>query len=245
MRLGPKPPQRPEEISQALVASLREVLGADLLGVCLYGSAAVGRYRKGASDLNLLLLVTPEGAARPADLIPWAAKWAKARVASPLLVTREYLLASRDVFPIELLVMAAEHKCLWGENPLEGLAVDPRHLRLQLERELKGKLMALRTRLMASQGRRPELMEIVRQALPAFNALFKACLQLITGGFPLRPAEVLQTMEQRGMAVKAISRLQAVKEGRERPKTPELVALLQEACREIDTLSQAVDQFPA
>lgn len=185
--MGVKPPAQPEDIFEPLVEDLKKALGEDLLGVCLFGSAAAGRYQKGKSDLNLLLLLA-DNAEKPAGrLIFFYEKWRKANLASPLIVTPAYMRTSLDVFPIEFLTMAASHKCIYGEDALAGLKVKARHVRLQLERELKGKLMALRTRVMSSLGRRTAVMDLINEALPAFTALFQAFLHLTEGGFPTEP----------------------------------------------------------
>lgn len=236
-----KPPERPEDISGALVQDLAQALGTDLLSVCLYGSAAGGRYVKGKSDLNLLV-VTADGAGRVLSrLIPFCQKWAPAAVAPPLVVTPEYIRSSLDVFPIEFTVMAAQHQCLHGEDPLAGITVQPTDLRLQLERELKGKLTTLKTRLLASGSRPEALSALVREALPAFTALFQAWLKLTAGGFPAEPAAVLDALTAQGQEVQSFRTLAQVRAGALKPGPGELVSLLEGAASELSELCRRVD----
>lgn len=241
--MAKKPPQRPEDIFDELLQELKNALGTDLLSVVLFGSAATGRYVKGRSDMNLLIMVA-EGAQRTTSrLLPFVSKWAPAGVAPPLVMTPDYLAASTDVFPIEFLVMAATHKTLHGEDPLASLTLEPGHLRLQLERELKGKITALRTRLLASGGGARALTELSREALPAFVAFFQAYLELTTGGFPSDPAKVLQAVAQAGLKVDAFERLGKVRAREIKPSPPELVALWEDGIAELEVISHQVDRL--
>ncbi len=241
--MGRKPPQDPKDIFPELVEDLRQALADDLVSVTVFGSAAGGRYRKGHSDINLLVVVRDQAGNQPQRLIPFAKKWSSARVATPLLLTPTYLASSQDVFPLEFMVMAAEHQVLAGDDPLAGVDVQPRYLRLQLERELRGKLLNLRSRIISSQARKAELMILVGQALPALKALFKAYLQLTTGAFPNQPEEIMQAMARQGHRMESLNRLYQVRQGQIKAGTEELLKLLQGACEELQTLTREVDSL--
>ncbi len=163
--------------------------------------------------------------------------------ATPLLLTPTYLASSQDVFPLEFMVMAAEHLVLEGEDPLAGVEVQPRYLRLQLERELRGKLLNLRSRIISSQGRKDALLALVHQALPALKALFKAYLQLTSGGFPNQPEEIMQAMAQKGHQMQSLNQLYQVRLGRVKAGAGELLNLLQGTCEELQTLTREVDSL--
>jgi hypothetical protein len=241
--MAKKPPERPEDIQDELVQDLMTALGTDLEAVVLFGSAAAGRYVKGRSDMNLLVMVAAGAQRVTSRLLPFFTKWAPAGVAPPLVMSRDYLASSRDVFPIEFLVMSASHKVLHGEDPLAGLELEPAHLRLQLEREIKGKVTTLRMRLLASGGDAKALTELSREALPAFVAFFQAYLHLTTGGFPARPDEVLAAVTEAGLKVKAFTSLERVRAGQLKPSPPELVALWEEGLDELDEISRQVDRL--
>ncbi|MCA1906256.1 MAG: hypothetical protein LDL11_06685 [Desulfarculus sp.] len=239
MRL--KPPHRPEEITGALVEDLRALLGPDLIGVGLFGSAAGPRYRKGVSDINLMLLVSEAAGLRPSTLIPFCRKWAPARVATPLLLTPDYLATSRDVFPVELLALAHGLKMLQGPNPLANLTVDPGHLRLQLERELKGKLIALRTRIMAGGGE-PALTALTREALPAFGALLAALCHLLAGEYPQPAHLALERLAEHGVKVQAFRELDQLRHSQAQAPEGRLLALWEQALAELAAICHDLDQ---
>lgn len=238
-----KPPQRPEDIYGQITDDLKAALGPDLLGLCVFGSAAQGRYVQGVSDVNLLVLMSDGSHHRLKDLIPFCRKWAPAKVATPLVLTPGFARASQDVFPIEFLVMAAGHRPLFGQDPLAGLRPDPEKLRLQLERELRAKLMAIRSRLLRGGGQESALLDLAREALSAFTALFQALLHLTTGSFPLEPHQVMAAMVERGLGGKPFQGLARQAGSEKRAAAGEMMALWENALADLESIIATVDQL--
>jgi hypothetical protein len=69
------------------------------------------------------------------------------------------------------------HRLLLGESPFEGIHVDPRELRLQLEREAMGKLLQLRQGILAAGGDRKRLTALLESSLSTFMVIFRAVLR--------------------------------------------------------------------
>lgn len=241
-----KPPERPEDITPALAADLQVALGDELVSVTLFGSAASGRYRPGFSDINLLVVAGEAAANRPGLLGPFARKWAPARVSPPLVLTPDHLAQSRDTFPVEMLAMAHARRVLAGPDPLAGLEVEPRHLRLQLERELKAKLVTLRTRLIAAAGDEAALRQLTGEALPAFGALFQALARLLAGRYPPDPSQALLQLAAQGIKLEAFADLMDLRQqAPQAQKGGLLMALWEQALAELAALCQHVDEFKA
>jgi hypothetical protein len=173
-----KAPQRPEEIFQPLTADYRAAFGEGLESIILYGSGAGEAYTAGRSDLIFLLVLTEDAMDRLVKAVDAVARWKKQRVAVPLVMTRDYIRSSLDVYPIEFLDMKLQHILVYGEDVLEGMAFAPDNLRLQLERELKGKLLHLRQGYLDVEGKGTALRELLRVSLPAVLSAFKALLVL-------------------------------------------------------------------
>ena len=65
-------------------------------------------------------------------------------MAPPLLLDRRWIEDARDVFPIEFLELREHHVLLHGEtDPFADLPVNLDHLRLEVEQQLRGKLLHL------------------------------------------------------------------------------------------------------
>ncbi len=82
-------------------------------------------------------------------------------VAAPLLMSPEYIAASLDVFPLELLEIRHQLAHVVGEDHFSELVFEPRDIRLQCERELKSELIQIRQGVLAAAGRRGPLTPLV------------------------------------------------------------------------------------
>lgn len=159
-----------------LVAKLREAAGANLECVMLYGSAASGHFEEKHSDLNVLcILERLDGAALEA-LQPVATWWTGQRQPAFLLFTREELRRSADVFAIELLDIKTHHKLLHGQDCLAELDVPMNLHRIQLEHELRTKLIRLRQAYLAVAGQSRELLRLLTESVSSFMTLFRHTL---------------------------------------------------------------------
>ena len=157
---------------------LKTAHGDNLLSVVLFGSAASGEYTRKYSDFNLLVVLK---SLRVDDLnkaAPIVIPWVKSGNPPPLFFTLDRLKRSQDVFPIEFLDMRDRHKVLYGPDPLENLAIDESNLRLELEHELKGKMIKLREDYLLTGGKIPAVRDLVARAGSTFEILFLGVLRL-------------------------------------------------------------------
>ena len=163
---------------EQLVEQLKTALNDRLISAVLYGSAAAGDYVAGTSNYNVLLVLDRLGLAELDAVAKPALRWAKAGNRPPLLFTPDQLAASANVFPIKLLDMRQSHRVLFGEDPLADVTIEREHLRLQLERELKGHLLALRERYLLAGGNPRRVAELLTSTLSGFSVLFRGAAAL-------------------------------------------------------------------
>jgi hypothetical protein len=74
--------------------------------------------------------------------------------------------------------MKNKHILIYGENVLEPLKFKPEDLRLQIERELKGKLILLRNGYLEAGGSARQLRQLIARSITAFISIFNALLYL-------------------------------------------------------------------
>ena len=151
-----------------LVSQLRAAWGAALRSVVLYGSAATGEHIPNRSDYNVLVLVESLDVATLGAASAVARAWADAGNPPPLTMTEREWRGSSDIFPMEYADILERHRVLHGQPPFDGIEVQPKDLRLQLEHEAMGVLLKLRQGVLASGGdakRRIELMAASRSAV--------------------------------------------------------------------------------
>ena len=162
---------------------LEAALGENLVALLLFGSAARGTHVEGRSDLNLLLIVKDAGIARLHAATPVLAEWAKAGEPAPLIFAEHEWRSSTDVFPIEIEDMREAHRVLAGRDPFEGLVTRRADLRQELEHELRGKVLRLRTEFAAAAADGRALGRLLVHSAGTFFVLFRATLRL-KGGVP-------------------------------------------------------------
>ena len=86
--------------------------------------------------------------------------WGAQHLAAPLVFTPDYLRASLDTFPLELLEIQQQHRMLFGDDHFAPLEFAPADVRLQCERELKVLLMAVQQGVLTSSGREENLQRL-------------------------------------------------------------------------------------
>ena len=138
---------------EVFTQQIQKVLPKGLSSVILYGSAVAGDYFDKRSDYNILIIADQLGTPELKALSKPVLSWLKAGNPFSVLWTFERLQKSVDAFPIELLDIQQMHKVLYGEDIIAQLQVSRANLRLQVEHELKGKLLAIRENYCLTQGK--------------------------------------------------------------------------------------------
>jgi predicted nucleotidyltransferase len=187
-----KAPKDPQEILPDIVRDLKDLFADDLISIILYGSAASDDYVSGKSDINLMIVLSEAGIERIDQALDMVAGWEKRNVATPLFLTEAYIRTSLDVFPIEYLNFQNNHKLAYGKDILQHLSFDREFLRLQCEREIKGKLLILRAGFLQSRGKGKNLQPLIADSLGALIAIFNGLLHWKGIKLPQRHHNVIE-----------------------------------------------------
>lgn len=174
----------PAERLDRYAAELKAGMGDALASVVLYGSVARGEARAGLSDVNLLLLLRDAHRVTLARGAPVAQRWREEIGGVPLLFTPEEWRRSADAFPVEVADMQAHRRVLLGDDPLPGMSVERGNLRLQVERELRGKLIQLRRGIFVAADRPADLGRLLIGTAPAVATYLRALLRLAGDAVP-------------------------------------------------------------
>jgi hypothetical protein len=173
-----KSPKDPREIFPDVISDYRNIFGDDLVSIILYGSATGKDYRPGKSDINFMVVLSEEGIERLDRAFGVVKKWRKKGVAIPLFLTEAYVDTSLDVFPIEYINFQFDYVLVFGKDILKELTFKPEFIRLQCEREIKGKLLILRGAFLETSGKGRSIKGLIDQSVSAFIAIFEALLYL-------------------------------------------------------------------
>jgi hypothetical protein len=171
---------------------LRAAHGGDLVAVLLYGSAATGDAAAGATGARTLVVLKQ---VLPSDLRAArepVLEWVEGGHPPPVYFSEEEIANAADVFPIEFLDMMDNRRVLAGRDPFDGLAISTRHLRHQVEFELRGKLIRLRDLYIAASGDPRRLTSLLVESLGTFAKLFRFALRVSGDADPSDRREALR-----------------------------------------------------
>jgi len=239
-----KVPKNPEEIIEEITDDFKKVFSSDLVSIILYGSGASGHYIPGKSDINFLVVLSEGGIDNLDRAINTVARWRKRKVAIPVFMTKAEILSSLDSYPIEFLSMKKHYVLVYGEDVLSELFFAPRDLKLQFERELKGKILHLRRGLLETEGRAKRFRELIQTSFIAFISIFKALLYFKGIDIPPARRDIIQSVA-RVYSINADVFLKCadIKEGIDHVPASDVQTVFKDYMKEIEKLSDVIDRL--
>lgn len=232
---------------ETLVGDLRGLHGAALVAVLLAGESAGPEYRPRITPLSVVVVLAELGAETLRRTRTRVAAWRRQRIAVPLLLDAATIERSLDVFPLELLELRDRHQTLYGRcDQIEHLEVRLPYLRLEIEEQLRGKLLHLMSAYLETGSSPRALRRLLLDSQPGFAVLLRGLLRLRGGEGSPRPAdphELIGAVEtQLGVVLPALRRLDRVRRGREALARAELEPLFEAYLDDVRRLGQLVDQ---
>jgi len=232
----------PKEIFPDITNDYKAVFGDDFISLMLYGSAAGKDYRPGKSDINFMIVLSEDGIEHLDKAFEIVKKWRKKNVAIPVFLTEKYVETSTDVFPIEYLNFKNDYVLVYGKDILKDLSFKPEFIRLQCEREIKGKLLLLREVYLETSGKGRALKDVISQSIRAFVAIFKALLYVKGLELPAKTIEVIQaTALEFNLNSNVFEKLLDVKVENLKLSDEDMRRLFQAYLAEVRKLSKLVD----
>jgi predicted nucleotidyltransferase len=234
----------PENKITEFVTRLQKAAGENLESVILYGSAASGEYNADYSNVNLLAILKDTSLPKLLLLAPAVGAWTKQKHPAPLMITRDELERSADVFSIELLDMRRQHRVLYGPDLVANLQI-PMHLhRAQLEYELREKLILLRQRLLMEAPDEKHIWNILLRSVPAFATLFRHALIAQGQPAPATKREAVKALASAlGFDATAIERLLDIRDHRADRKQFRAEEIAAQYVAAVEQVTGAVDRM--
>jgi Nucleotidyltransferase domain len=164
------------QIVDEFVRRVREAGGTNVESVILFGSTVAGDFHEGLSNVNLLCVLGDTSFQALQALTAAAKWWDKQRQPPPLCMTRQEIERSTDVFTIELLDMKQHHRVVFGADVLSALQIPMDLHRVQVEYELREKLLLLRQHVLVASDNDSRLWDILLHSVPSFSTLFRHVL---------------------------------------------------------------------
>lgn len=235
-----------EEIKSKIdefVKRVREVGGSNVESVILFGSAVAGDFHPGVSNLNLFCVLRDCSFAALQALAPIAKWWDGQKQPPPLCMTRAELLRSTDVFTIELLDMQQHHQVLFGEDVVQGLKISMHVHRVQVEYELREKLILLRQQVLLAAGNESRLWDLLLHSVSSFGTLFRHALIALGDNSQSARWDAVQALSKRiGFDSSAIQKALDVREHKADRKKMDIKDLSARYLAAIEKVTAAVDE---
>jgi len=225
------------------VKRIREAAGSNLESLILFGSAVSGDFHSGLSNLNMFCVLRDCSFSALQALAPVTKWWEKQQQPPPLCMTRKELERSTDVFTIELLDMQQHHRVLFGEDVVQGLRISMHVHRVQVEYELREKLILLRQRVLSASGNSSQLWDLLLRSAPSFGTLFRhALIALGDSSQPGRRGAVEVLSKRAGFDGSALNQVLDVREHKTDPKKIDINELVARYLAAVEKVAAAVDE---
>jgi predicted nucleotidyltransferase len=231
-----------EKMLDEFVKRTREAGGANVESILLFGSAVTGDFRPGLSNLNVLCVLRDSSFQALRALTPAAKWWDKQKQPPPLCITRHELERTVDVFTIELLDMQQQHRVLYGEDAVKDLRIPMDLHRVQVEYELREKLVLLRQHILVASDSESRLSELLVRSAPSFTTLFRHALIALGGTPPATRREAVEVLAKRvGFDSSVILRVLDAREKKVELKKSDTSDLAAQYLAAVERVAAAVD----
>jgi hypothetical protein len=233
-----------ELTTEKFVTRLREAAGANLESVILFGSSVAGDFHPEFSNVNLFCVVRDASFPALQSLAPAVKWWDAQKQPPPLFMTRDEIERSADVFTIELMDVKLHHRVLFGENVFKDLSIPANLHRVQVEYELREKLMLLRQHLLLAAGNDSRMWELLTRSVSSFATLFRHALIVLGHNAPVGKREAVQALaRQVGFDASGMLQVLDVREKKSDRKMFDVADVFARYLAALELVTAAVDRM--
>ena len=165
-----------QPVINEVAGKLLENLNDNVLSILVYGSAAGVSYNPGISNINIAVIVKDLEFSILKQNLALIKSVRKHKIATPLFLTKEYVLNALDVFPVEFSEIKQQHRVIYGEDIFKDLDIPLKDVRLLCEQQVKGKLLHLRQAYLETG---PDAVVLKNLLIKTLNDLIPIFRQLI------------------------------------------------------------------
>ncbi len=221
-----------------IVSRLKIAHSGNLNSIIVYGSAVAAPGNVNKNDYHLLVITNTLTAEDLNDGKAAAKEWVKAGYALPIYFTVQEFVGSADVFAIEFRHMKRAYRVLHGEDLLTKIHPTKAHLRMQVEYEMRGKLLRLRSLYLPASDTTQSLTQLMTDSAYSFAQFMRPVLEILGEEPPLsRLIAVRQAGEKLKLDISPIEKILRIRES-ENPFTETEIHKL--FASYIDCLSQVI-----
>ncbi len=216
----------------------------DIISIYIIGSVITKSFNAKHSDINTLIVVK-ENKVEFFDFIAALGKnYGKKKIRAPLVMTQDYINRSLEVFPIEFLDMKLINQLVYGMDVLRDIKIEKADIRLQCERELKGKIQHLCQGYIKSMGNNKTLTDLFMGSLSGYFPLFRGILFLYDHEIPQVKGDVLYALNECcDIDINVFKTLMDVKAHNFYPQFSALKEVFKDLYRVLNAITKKIDEF--
>jgi len=187
----------PDEVKNKIFPYFKEFLALiqdNILSIVIYGSACGSDYLPKISDINSLVIFRQFEFSKLKKSLEVIARGISKRITAPLVLTKEDIQASVDIFPIEFLEMKENHVLIYGEDVLTSLDIPQKYLRLFCEQQVKGKLIRIRQAYLDAGLHHKRMEGLLKDSLTTLMPIFRTLLRLKGKAPPVNKLKILEEL---------------------------------------------------
>lgn len=237
----------PKEVRDAYAPFLTQMIdlhGDNLISVFIYGSATGTNFIPKSSDINSVIVVKEISRDTLQKSLKPIAAVKRRRIEAPLILTRDHIQSSLDVFPIEFSDMKKNYVVVYGDDPLSEICIQGEHIRLFCEQQIKGKLIRIRQAYLEVGLRRRGIEMLMRESLNALMPVLRSLLRLKGAAVPADKGLLLTEIGTVfGMNVDVMSAIWNETKNNERVGGRSAREAFGDYIRRLEQLAEAVDQL--
>jgi len=216
----------------------------DIISIYVIGSAVTRDFDIKHSDINTSIIVKDVKVSLFDFIASLGKRHGKKKLHAPLVITRNYIDRSLEVFPLEFLEMKLIHHLVYGEDALQDIKIEKADVRLQCERELKGRLQLLCQGYIRAMGKKSLLKDLFIGALSGYFPIFRGILFLYDQKIPREKNDVIYALQNCcHIKIDMFTRLLTIRAKNLNPPKAELKEIFEELYCEIDALAKKIDAF--
>jgi predicted nucleotidyltransferase len=237
-------PKNTETIYAEILDCYTDTFKDSLKSIYIYGSATTDDFNEKYSDINVAIILDDISIQNLIKARSCIKTLRKKNVTAPLFLTKEYIMDSLDSFPIEFLAIKSSHLTLKGDDLFADISVEPEHIRLQAERELKGKLLLLRASFLENIDRKNVLNALVVNSFSALIPVLKGILFFKGSEIPINALDVIKrASEVCEVDLSSFESAYKIKNRYLKLKSEEFVTFFESYISAVDSLTELVDKF--
>lgn len=225
------------EMWEKFFKKLQESQGDNILCAILYDI--------NVSEQGKLAVVLKDDSLDKVEEISILIKKLNSKLPTPFIFDKNYILESLDSFPLEFLNMSTDYEIMNdSDNVFSALNFKKNDVRLQAERELKGKILLIRTAFLENFSQKKELINLIKISFSSFIPVLKGLLFLLDQPIPKNISDIIDLADKHTeFSINSFHQANSIFLGTANKNDFDLSLFFKEYLKQLKELSRFIDRL--